>query len=101
MILRGEEKKQSGHEECGWHSGSMQLCTCASRSEEDVPQPSPAPGAGTAWEGTSLRRPPLPTWVILHHDGGHGPVAGVVGVVRLAVGVAVHVGDVGLVLREG
>lgn len=62
---------------------------------------------GTARGGTSPqgemspRWPWLPTWVILHHDRGHGPVAGVVGVVRLAVGVAVHVGDVGLMLCEG
>lgn len=41
------------------------------------------------------------TWVVLHHDSRHAPVAGVVGVIGLAVGVAVHVGDVGLVLGEG
>lgn len=41
------------------------------------------------------------TWVVLHHHSRHASVAGVVGVVGLAVGVAVHVGDVGLVLGEG
>ena len=40
------------------------------------------------------------TWVVLHHHGGHATVAGVAGVIGLAVGVAVHVGDVGLVLGE-
>ena len=41
------------------------------------------------------------TWVVLHHHGRHATVAGVAGVIGLAVGVVVHVGDVGLVLREG
>lgn len=40
------------------------------------------------------------TWVVLHHHSRHAPVAGVVGVIGLAVGVAVHVGDIGLVLSE-
>lgn len=38
------------------------------------------------------------TWVILHHDRGHAPVPRVVGVIRLSVGVTMHVGHVPLVL---
>lgn len=39
------------------------------------------------------------TWIILHHDRGHAPVSGMVGVIPLAIGVPMHVGHVPLMLR--
>ncbi len=47
--------------------------------------------------------PDLPlTRVVLHHDGGHASVAGVAGLVAMAVGVrSVHVGHIALVLGQG
>lgn len=44
------------------------------------------------------QRKAVRTWVILHHDRGHAPVSRVVGLIRLSVGVAMHVGHVPLVL---
>lgn len=75
------------------HNKALGLSKIKSGSETWASFPIPANGRAAS--------PRCCTWVVLHHHSRHAPVAGMAGVIGLAVGVAMHVGDVGLVLGEG